>query len=262
MTDEGLANHTNIQWNGHVGNVEYGGGAKGQVAMFYYRPIHQPGKSLEEGRPVFDDVVYVRIHPPGERLNIIDRPASGADARMWPQQWQQFQQNKQQQPSGTPIEMLYPEVPSVAAMLRANGVCTIEQCADLSGPAIDNIGMGAQRYVNDSAKYIQMSEKNVKAGQFRHEMEEKDREIKLLTRQVEDLKSAVEESQANARAQSGMAQAMISAATGAAARPTHPGPYPLPRPAGDPQLAMLNATHPSRAQRQQKPKGRSRPRLG
>src|SRR6202051_5174670 len=140
---------TNINWAGHVGSVEYGGGDKAMVVMFFRRAVHNPAKSRETGKPSFEDQVFVRVHPPGERLNIVERPAKGDDARRWPNQWAQFHQNKDQIPEGTPIGLLYPDKPAVEATLRACGVFTIEQCADLSGHAIDNVGMGSQRWVND-----------------------------------------------------------------------------------------------------------------
>ena len=219
------------------GMVEYGND-KGMVCMFYNKPTHSPAKSTEAGRPQFEDVVYVRIHPPGERLNIVDRPAKGEDSRRFPAQWAQFMQNKQQVPEGTPIDILYPEYPSVAALLRANGVHTIEQCSDLSGNAIENIGMGAQRYVNDSKKFLEASNKGVKASQFRHEMESKDREIKALSHQVEVLKGQIEQLMSNSSAMAlGQVKDMIA---GAMERPTH-----LQGRSYDPQMAMINANSPT-----------------
>ena len=112
---EDFASHTNINWQGNVGVAEYGGGDKGLVCMFYNRAVHNPLKSKEAGRPVYEDQVYVRIHPPGERLNIVDKPAAGEHQRRFPAQWAQFMQNKAQVPEGTPIDLLYPENPAIAA---------------------------------------------------------------------------------------------------------------------------------------------------
>jgi len=253
-----FASPTNIQWNGHTGVAEYGGGDRGMVAMFYNRPVHNPAKSTQAGRPVFEDQVYVRIHPPGERLNIIDRPAKGDDSRRWPQQWQQFVQNKQQIPDGTPIGMLYPDYPSVAEMLKAFAVHTVEQCAQLSGPAIDTIGMGAQRYVNDAQKYLAMSSKGVKAGQFRHEMEEKDREIKVLNQKVEALMHQVDQLKENNAAQGNVATAIGQALMNAQQHPVYPPPPPQQTVGVDTQLGIINATHPTA----QIPRRRAKPRLG
>ena len=240
--DEGFSAPTGIDWKGNVGTVQYGGGDKNMLAMFYTRPMHNPAKSTEAGRPVYDDVPYVRIHPPGERLNIVDRPATGNDAKRFPVQWAQFSQNREQIPEGTPIDLLYPEHPSIGAMLRANSVHTIEQCAELSGPAIDSIGMGAQRYCNDAQKYLQASNKGVKASQLRHELEERDSQIRTLTHMVETLKGEVERLRDLNTASAGMQnQQLLSGQQG---RPQYPAGAPRQMtPAFDAQTAQINATH-------------------
>lgn len=191
MADGDFAPHTNINWSGNVGMVEYGGGARGQLAIFYHKSVHNPVRSQQEGRPVFEDRVFVRVAPPGERLNIVDRPATRQDQNRWPVQWASFQQNKEQTPEGTPIELLYPEKPAVAATLRANGVMTIEACAELSGNAIDSIGMGSQAWVNSAQKYVQYANRGVAITQHRKDLEERDRQIKIQAQQIEQLQSDI-----------------------------------------------------------------------
>lgn len=240
MADE-FASPTNITWQGSTGLVEYGGGDKGMVCMFYNRAVHNPAKSTETGRPFYEDKIFVRIHPPGERLNIVDREASDNDRRRWPLQWNQFKQNKQQQPDGTPIELLYPESPSIAAMMRGNGVLTIEQCAALSADAIDTIGMGTQRYVNAAAKYLEAANKGVHVTQMRHELEARDREIKILNKTVEDLKRTVEELRTQGSGVPNLAQ-LQSLLAGVMQRPVH---TPQASAGFDAQSAMINATSPT-----------------
>lgn len=234
--DEGFASPTNITWQGSTGMVEYGGGDKGMVCMFYNRALHSPAKSREQGRPVYEDKVFVRIHPPGERLNIVDREARGDDQRRWPMQWAQFKQNKQQTPEGTPIDLLFPDYPSVAATLRAAGVYTVEACAALSAEAIDTIGMGSQRYVNAAVKYLEFASKGVHATQMRAELEERDREIKVLKKTVEDLKATVEGMRSIQPNQPDLAQ-LQSLLAGVMQRPVSVPSTPF-----DAQTAQINAT--------------------
>jgi hypothetical protein len=246
MADEGFANPTNIEWKGSVGTVEYGGGDKNMLAMFYTKPKVNQQKSTEAGRPFYEDVTFVRIHPPGERLNIVDRPATQNDARRWPVQWAQFSQNKQQIPDGTPIDLLYPEQPSIGAMLRSNSVHTIEQCGELSGMAIDQIGMGCQRYVNDANKYLQAANKGVKASQLRHELDERDSQIRTLTMTVDTLQNEVRQLRDNAMNSVGMQQVQQLIA-GQQGRPQYPAGAPKQMaPAFDSQTAQINATHTTR----------------
>jgi len=248
-----FASHTNIVWQGNTGIVEYGGGDRGMVCMFYNRAVHNAAKSAQSGRPFYEDKIFVRIHPPGERLNIVDREATDTDRKRFPAQWQQFRQNKQQQPEGTPIELLYPDYPSVPAMLRASGVQTIEQCADLSATAIDGIGMGAQRYVNAAKKYLEAAAKGGATTQMRHELEERDREIKVLKKQVADMKEQLQQLQTPQPMDMAQIQAMLAGMMGRPQFPTTPQPSQQ----FDAQTALINATSPT-AQATQARKGRTR----
>jgi len=240
-----FSSHTNIAWQGSVGTVEYGGGDRNMIAMFYNKPTPNPAASSEAGRPIYEDKVFVRIHPPGERLNIVDRPANAQDQRRFPVQWNQFKDNRQQVPDGTPIDLLYPEQPAIGANLRACGVHTVEQCAELSGTAIDTIGMGSQRYVNDAQKYLQAASKGVKASQLRHELDERDSQIRVLTQTVEKLQSEVERLRDNANTSVNLeaVQALIAGQQG---RPTYPSNAPKQMNKNfDPQTALINSTHPT-----------------
>lgn len=217
MADGDFSSHTGINWNGNVGIVEYGGGARGQLAIFYHKSVHNAVRSQQEGRPIFEDRVFVRVAPPGERLNIVDRPATRQDQQRWPQQWALFQQNKEQTPEGTPIELLYPEKPAVASTLRANGVMTIEACAELSGHGIDSIGMGAQSWVNAAQKYVAYANRGVAITQHRKDLEVRDSQIRILTQQVEDLQNEIAQllsSKASDSRQLSAIQEMLAGAMG------------------------------------------------
>lgn len=258
MSDSDFSSPTNITWHGHVGSVEYGGD-KNMVAMFYNRPVHNPAKSNAEGRQIFEDQTYVRIHPPGERLNIIDRPAGVSDKRRFPMQWAQFQENKQQTPDGTPIDLLYPDQPSIGAMLRASAVFTIEQAADLSGPAIDNIGMGAQRYSNDAKKYLEAASKGVKGSQLRKELDERDSQIRTLTHKLETVMGEVRRlTELNAGSVDlAQVQALIAGQQG---RPQYPQARQM-APQFDAQSALINATHHTKDLSSQQKSKRTRSRI-
>lgn len=241
--EDGFAaiNPNSIRWAGNVGVVDFNTGS-GPVVLFYNKSVHNPAKSAAEGRPIYEDVVYVRIHPPGERLNIIDRPAEGDHTRRYPIQWAQFQQQKQQTPEGTPVDMLYPDHPSVGSMLRASGIYTIEQCAGLSGHAIESIGMGGQKYVNAAQQYIKMSSNGVKASEFRRELEQRDQEIKILKQKLDQQASQIE-AMANGNVQQGLNLEQVqNLLAGLMQRPVH-------KPAGfDTATAQINAVHGSAQQ--------------
>lgn len=237
-----FASHTNIAWSGHVGVVNYGG--DNQIVLFYNKSVPNPAKAAETGRPYHEDVVFVRMHPPGERLNIVDRPVRQGDTQRFPMQWAQFQQNKQQTASGTPIELLYPEHPSIAATLRANGVQTIEQCGELSGVAIDQIGMGAQQYCNDSKKYLEMAQKGVHHTHMRKELEERDSQIRVLNQKVESLSAQLDKVM-TANQSTPSAEQMHALLASMMQRPQFPPAGVAPAPQFDVQAAQITALSPT-----------------
>ena len=239
--------HTDIKWNGTVGTVQYGGGDSKLLVMFYTRPTHNPAKSTESGRPIYEDKTFVRIQVPGERFNIVDRPANVNDARRFPVQYAQFQQGAEQRPEGTPVNLLFADRPSVAAMLEASGVHTVEMLAGLSGTAIDSIGMGAQHYVNEAQKYLEMSNKGVGANKLKAELEERDRKIRSQEHEIAMLKDQINkvmETQAQTL-DIATIQKMI-AANNAGQRPQFPVGAPKQMaPAFDASTAQINANAPT-----------------
>ena len=234
-----------IAWNGHTGTVQYGK-SDGQVVMFYNRSVQNVAKTQENGRPYFEDKVYVRYFTPGEqRTQINDRPATSNDQMRWALQWQQFQQNKSQTVEGTPISVLYPDHPSIEAQCRAAGVFTVEQLASLSAHAIESVGMGAQAWVNYAAKYLEVANKGVSASKMRHELDQRDGQIRTLEQTVDMLKKEVARLQTGKQADTvGRAemQAMIAAAMGQPQFPKTPDGQPISK-AFDAQTAQINAGH-------------------
>lgn len=247
---------TGIKWQGDVGIVEYQND-NSMVVLFLNKPIPNAAKSKEMGRPVFENITHVRVHPPGERLNIVERPITENDKRRWPVQWAQFQQQAEQIPEGVPIDLLYPHRPDIAAGLRASGVHTIEQCANLSGTAIDALGMGSQQYCNDAKRYLEVANKGVGAAQFKQELDARDDKIRTLTRQVEELTDQIKSMKVGETTQALDLKQIQALIAGAMQQPTYPN-TPQGNVAGvfDPQSAMIAATHPSLDEATTKKRGR------
>jgi hypothetical protein len=181
-----------VDWNNAdqtVGTVNFQD--RNTHAIFYMDKRHNPAKSEAAGHPVYDNIPFVRIGNPGERLNVVIRPATDVDRRRFALQWAQFQQNAEQRPDGAPISMLYPNDPAKIGLLEGCGVWTVEQLAALSGNAIENIGMGCQTMVNEAQAYLKMAEKGVRAIEFRKQLEDRDNKINQLTHQVGELNNTV-----------------------------------------------------------------------
>ena len=244
MDETPFAPHNSIQRMGEWGGiVQYGGGDSSMVVMFYVHPIHNKAKSTQEGRPVFEDKIYVRIAPPGERLNIVEREATNADKQRWPNQWHLFQQNMPQVTDGTPVAMLFPAQPSIAAALQASGVHTVEQLSELSANAIENIGMGCQSWVNEATKYLKMANRGVKYNEMKAIIDERDRENNSLKHKIQLLEDEI--ARLNEHAEKAVTMDQVQQLLANQGGGGRRGVY-TPKSNFDPQADQIAATHPTR----------------
>ena len=219
---------------GEWGGVVKYGNDRHLVVMFYVRSVHNPVKSQQAGRRMHDMMDYVKMHAPGEQMQVIDRPVVEDDKRRFPRQWEQFQRGRQQIPDGTPIDLLFPSHPHIADNLRSYGVHTIEACAEMSQPALDSIGMGAQDYKNRASDYLAAANDGSAHHKFTTEIEALKRENGRLKRQMEDL--MLQHAQMLTQMQRGMPvpSAMVPQNPLYASAPGQPGSYQFAAPNGEP----------------------------
>jgi hypothetical protein len=201
-------------------------------AIFYWDKMHNAAKSREHGRPWYDNVVMVRIGNPGERLNIVIRPATQGDKQRFALQWAQFQQQKEQRPEGTPLNCLFPENPAMIGNFEGAGVYTVEQLAGLSGNAIETLGMGTQGYVNQAQQYLANAEKGIRNSQLRKMQEDHEREVNALKHQLEEQGKRIDQLLEQQRR--GVARQQQYDAAGGMERPVHLGQ------GFDPQQEMIS----------------------
>lgn len=113
------------------------------VVFFHKKPVKNQVRSEEEGRPIFDDVIYIKKMVPGDSLNIIERPCFEDDKREFPMQWAHFQnrQGSDQMVSGTPL-IEWPIISTAQAEeLRGLKFYTVENIAEASDAQLQKIGM-------------------------------------------------------------------------------------------------------------------------
>lgn len=173
------------------GMAASGPGDERLIVLFYNKSVLNVAKSKAEGKRIYESREFIKIQQPGETLNIVDRPVLDGDKQRFPRQWDRFAQGKTQVPDGIPLTLLFPSQPNISDMLAGYQVHTVEQLANLSGHAIATIGMGCQDWVNKAAKYLEQAQKGVDFHRFEKAIEEKDRQIATLQRQVAEMSRQV-----------------------------------------------------------------------
>lgn len=110
--------------------------------QFAQRPVQNNYRTQVEGRPIFEDQLWIEIRMPGG-LNIIERPAMEADKRRFLRAWQFYEQThgKDGAMVGTPLSQWPLLRPAQIEELRALRFYSVEQVANASDEALQRMGM-------------------------------------------------------------------------------------------------------------------------
>lgn len=132
------------------------GDDKGLYVTFRMEAIEHTFESEQAGHPVFKDVPYVEILFPGDSTKKVYRPvdekgteSKPGDPQRWPLQWAAFLAQKEQVQVGMAITEWAPVTKSMALTLKAMGIHTVEQLAEVADHSLTWLGA---RDLRDKAK--------------------------------------------------------------------------------------------------------------
>lgn len=164
---------------------------QGVYAEFYTEAVYSEFKSAEQGIPIHEDKVFIRIRQPGDRLNIVERPAKDADKQRFPMQWARFEQNEKQATEGTPLEQWPAMTPAQIATLKAMGIFSVQQMAAVSDGNLDHLGMGSRSLRDRARAYLEAAEKGAVSSKVLAENENLRAEKAALEANLADLAARV-----------------------------------------------------------------------
>jgi hypothetical protein len=116
--------------------------------QFYLRPVLLTAKSEEAQRPIYQDVEHIRILVPGDKLNIVDRIASGDDKQRFAEHYARFRAGRGEEVVGTRLEAVPWVTRSKVEEYRFFGIVTVEQLAEAS----DSVGQKFPGFQADRLK--------------------------------------------------------------------------------------------------------------
>ena len=145
---------------------------RGVVAVFRNDIVKNVSKSIQAGRPIFDDVEVVECRTAGSK-NVSVFPAmefshwdtdeaTGEQraftyAERFARQYQQFKAHQQQTKSGTPLDYLPFLTEAKRAELRALNIYTAEALAMIDGVELKNLGPGGRELKNQAVGFLETS---------------------------------------------------------------------------------------------------------
>lgn len=227
----GLRGPRGVNWEGGNPNIGYGMANYAPDSMnvlFYLRPVKNEVASKEQNRPIHTNIDFIRMQVPGESSTVIDRPAREDDKQRFPDKWNRYIHDKTQVPEGTPIELLYVNNPAMGENMKAFGVFTVEQCANLSAHAMTSIGMGAQEAQTKARAYLESATKGSNFLKLERDFKELAQSNRMLQQNFDSL------------------QAQHRALIEKLSNPNKTSDQPAWQPGYDAQAERLNSNHPSK----------------
>lgn len=115
---------------------------------FYRAPFLHQGKSQQEGRAVYEERDCIRIHVPGDKLSVIDRPVDEIDRVRFADRYNKWKAGQGEAVVGTPLSALPGMTPAKVEEYKYFKVVTVEQLAG----APDALGQKFMGFTQDKQR--------------------------------------------------------------------------------------------------------------
>lgn len=168
-------------------------------ADFYNGTVKNETKSLEMGRPIFDDVEMIRIRWAGNTKNEFHAPADdrsdrpvtdpGTTDKYWPKwkdhpdfraAYEAFKQGQAIASNGTPLEEWSFLTAARRAELKAINIMTVDQIANLGPDGMKRLGMEGGKLKEQAKLYLERAAGSAVDARYASEREEMQRQIDEL----------------------------------------------------------------------------------
>lgn len=171
----------------------------GALVEFYTDAVQNNFRSKQEGRPIFEDRVFVRIQTPGDTRTTINREATDQDKARFPKSWSAFEQGLSEVTEGTPLAQWTAVSASQVKELAHVHVRTVDQLAALSDASIQRMGPGYQQLRQQARHYLENAQDGAKATEVQRENDDLREENALLKEQIKALKAQVKALESDAK---------------------------------------------------------------
>jgi hypothetical protein len=151
--------------------------------QFYRKAVKNSFKSSQVGRPIYEDVDYVRIFVPGDRNTQLDTPAIPHYQQRFADQWRRYKEGQEEGVDGTPLESWPALSVSQVAELKAVHVRTVEQLAEMSDQLAQKF-MGSHALRQKAQAFLEAAKGTAEASKLAAELKKRDDEISAMKEQI------------------------------------------------------------------------------
>tara|TARA_R110000868_G_scaffold136052_2_gene348858 strand:- start:1251 stop:1889 length:639 start_codon:yes stop_codon:yes gene_type:complete len=138
------------------------------LVRFYIHPTLSPGKTEAAGRPIVEDVVWVEISQPGNKLAVIRTPAEPRHIARFPRHYAAFKSrvsDDEEFLNGTPLTEWAGVTRSQVEEMRFFNIRTVEQLAAMADVNTGNI-MGLAGLKQKAQKYLESATDTAAANEL------------------------------------------------------------------------------------------------
>lgn len=154
--------------------------------QFYVRPVQNKAKTEAAGRPIFDEVVFVKIIVPGDKNLVFDQPCKEEHRYRFPKQWERFKSGQKQALEGTPLETVTWLTVGQVAEFKALNIATVEQLSDVPDQLAQRF-MGAFELRRKAQAFLEAAKGEAATSKLAAELSERDAKIAALEAQMAEL---------------------------------------------------------------------------
>lgn len=170
------------------------GGGNRSFVQFHWKAVQDEAKSLEQGRPIFEDVEYITVTIPGDKYSIVDKRVQEHHRREYFREYQAWKAGEDQdRASGT----LLSEWPGVTRAqveeLAYFKIRTVEALAATSDGNLEALGMNGRALRQKARDYLMRANEAAPVSQMRAELDAARGEKEVMQRQLKEQAEAIAE---------------------------------------------------------------------
>lgn len=137
---------------------------------FYRAPFLHSGKSQQEGRAIYEERDCIRIHVPGDKLTVIERPLDEIDRVRFAERYAKWRAGQEEAVVGTPLSALPGMNPAKVEEYKYYKVITVEQLAG-APDAIGQKFMGFQSDKQRAKAFLEVAAGNAPIEKLQNEID-------------------------------------------------------------------------------------------
>lgn len=150
---------------------------------FMREPVMHPAKSREEGRAVYEERDFVRIHVPGDKTTVCVEPMHEMNLQRFRARYEKWKAGQAEAVTGTPLSALPGMSPAKVEEYKFFKIVTVEQLAE----ANDQLGQKFMSFNADKQRakaFIEVAKGNAPIEKMNAELAKRDDEIEALKAQM------------------------------------------------------------------------------